>query len=129
MKIYLAAPFGDRPKMEIIANHLVARGCVITARWVYGGEDGLTRGDIAKLDLDDVDAAEAVISFTFPRGTLSTGGGRHVEFGYGLARGKRMIVIGHRENVFHHFSGVEVYPTLESWLEGATPAPACSERV
>jgi nucleoside 2-deoxyribosyltransferase len=129
MKIYLAAPFGDREKMELVAIALQSRGFHIAARWVFGGESGLTREDIAKLDLDDVDAADAVVSFTFPRGTLSSGGGRHVEFGYGLARGKRMIVIGHRENVFHHFPGVEVYPTLESWLDGASAAPADVETV
>lgn len=129
MKVYLAAPFGDRSKMELVADFLKTRGYTITARWVYGGEDGLTRADIAKLDLDDVDAADAIVSFTFPRGTPTTGGGRHVEFGYALARGKRLIVIGERENVFHHWPAVEVYPTLESWLEGAMPAPTCTERV
>jgi len=128
-KLYLAAPFGDRRKMELVAISLKARGFVITARWVFGGEDGLTRQDIAKLDLDDVDAADAVISFTFPRGTLTSGGGRHVEFGYALAKGKRLIVIGERENVFHHFPTVEVYPTIESWLEHALPAPPDLERV
>lgn len=129
MKIYLAAPFADRRKMELVAISLAARGHTITARWVYGGEDGLTREDIAKLDLDDVDAADTVVSFTFPRGTPSTGGGRHVEFGYALARGKRLVVIGHRENVFHYFPGVEVYPNLDAWLLGATPAAACMETV
>lgn len=129
MKIYLAAPFGDRPKMEVMADTLKSHGYEITARWVYGGEDGLTREDIAKLDIDDVDAADVVVSFTFPRGTPSTGGGRHVEFGYALAKGKRLIVIGHRENVFHHFPGVEIYESLDAWLAGVSPAMACIETV
>ena len=129
MKIYLAAPFADRPKMEIIADQLKAHGCVITARWVYGGEDGLTREQIAVLDLDDVDAADTIISFTFPRGTLSSGGGRHVEFGYALAKGKRLVVIGYRENVFHHWPTVEIYPTLEAWMSGVEPAPREKETV
>lgn len=129
LKIYLAAPFGDRPKMEIVADRLKAKGHTITARWVYGGEEGLTREDIAKLDLDDVDACDTLISFTFPRGTLSSGGGRHVEFGYALARGKRLIVIGERENVFHHFPGVEVYASLIAWMIGTEPAASDVETV
>lgn len=127
--LYLAAPFGDRAKMEAIADRLVGTGFTITARWVYGGEDGLTRAQVAELDLEDVDAADAVVSFTFPRGTLTSGGGRHVEFGYGLARGKRLVVIGERENVFHHHPCVEVYGTLEEWLAGVPAAAPCVETV
>lgn len=124
MKIYLAAPFGDREKMEAAADRLKTYGFEITARWVYGGEDGLTLEEIALLDLEDVDRADTVISFTFPRGTLTSGGGRHVEFGYGLARGKRLVVIGYRENVFHHAPSVDVYETLDAWIASQCPKSA-----
>lgn len=129
MKIYLAAPFGDREKMEAVAKRLIAAGHDITARWVFGGEEGLTREQIAVLDLDDVDAADTVMSFTFPRGTLKSGGGRHVEFGYGLARGKRLVVIGYRENVFYHWPTVELFETLDAWTAGIRPKPVDLERV
>jgi hypothetical protein len=47
-------------------------------------------------------AADAVIIFTeIPNATPATGG-RHVEFGLALAQGKRVIVVGPRENVFHY---------------------------
>lgn len=128
-RIYLAARFSARPEMEIIANRLAALGHTITASWVYGGEDGLTRAKIALLDLADVDRADTVISYTHPRGTFTNGGGRHVEFGYALARGKRLVVIGERENVFHHYPAVEVYASLDEWLQGAPSAPADEERV
>ena len=123
MKIYLAATFGSRPEMERVADRLKLHGFTITSEWVYGGEDGLSREQIAIMDLEHVDAADAVVSFTYPRGTLTSGGGRHVEFGYGLARGKRLVLIGARENVFHEFPGVELYPTLDAWLgwEAARP--------
>lgn len=119
MKVYLAALFSARPDIAIVADRMKAAGVEVTARWVYGGEEGLTREQIAVLDLEDIDAADTVVSFTHPRGTLTSGGGRHVEFGYGLAKGKKLILIGHRENVFHDYPGVEVYPTIESWLEAA----------
>lgn len=116
MKVYLAALFSRREEMEQIADRLKGCGFDIVARWVYGGEDGLTREQIALLDLEDVDRADAVVSFTHPRGTLTSGGGRHAEFGYALAKGKRVIVIGEREHIFHHHPTVEAYPNLEAWL-------------
>lgn len=118
MKVYLAARFSDRPQMEEVADYLKTYGFDITARWVYGGEEGLSEPAIAKLDLEDVEAADTVVSFTFPRGTImATGGGRHAEFGYALARGKKLVLIGERENVFHHMPGVEVYGTLGDWID------------
>ena len=49
-----------------------------------------------------------------PREPSSSRGGRHVEFGIALARSKRLIVVGHRENVFHWLHMVEFY---SEWLE------------
>lgn len=115
-KLYLAARFSDRPAMETIGDRLKALGFEITARWVYGGEDGLTREQIALLDIEDVDACDTVVSFTQAYGSMNKGGGRHVEFGYGMAKGKRLVVIGERENVFHHFPSVEVHHTFDAWL-------------
>jgi hypothetical protein len=56
------------------------------------------------MDLSDIDASECVISHTLNRGDLYTGGGRHIEFGYALARGKRLFNVGGHENVFHHLA-------------------------
>jgi hypothetical protein len=47
-------------------------------------------------------AADAVIIFTEIPNTVLATGGRHVEFGLALAQGKRVIVVGPRENVFHY---------------------------
>lgn len=116
MKVYLAARFTRRAEMETIADILKTKGLQITARWVYGGEDGLHREDIAILDLEDVDACDIVVSFTEPYGSLNKGGGRHFEAGYGLAKGKRLVIIGDRENVFHHHPETRVYPDLDKWL-------------
>ena len=119
MKVYLAALFSRRAEMETYANKIAENGHEITARWVYGGEDGLSRTEIALMDIEDVDKADAIISFTHPRGTMTTGGGRHVEFGYALAKGKKLIVIGAYENVFHHMPNVQIYSDLDSWLYDA----------
>lgn len=123
MKIYLAARYSRRDEMVQHAMQLRHFGHFITSRWLLG-HDVVWSGDehpewtaFSMVDLCDVDAADTVISFTHPRGTLVTGGGRHVEFGYGYAKGKRMVVIGEREHVFHHLPGIEIYPDLDAWLE------------
>lgn len=124
MKIYLAARYSRHDEMRGVRDVLGALGHEITSRWIDCHTDVVgdftasftpevlnqRPDDCAPLgqhDLDDLDAADAVISFT----SGGTGkGGRHVEFGYGLARGKRMIVVGDREHVFHTLAQVEHYP-------------------
>jgi nucleoside 2-deoxyribosyltransferase len=76
-------------------------------------EDGLTFEDVAVLDLGDVDRADAVVLYTEPYGMAVPGGGRHVEFGYGLGRGKRVVVVGPLENIFHWHPEVKVFPRTE----------------
>src|SRR5260370_22529594 len=57
---------------------------------------------IARQDCEDLMAADAVIIFTEIPNTILATGGRHVEFGLALAQGKRVIIVGPRENVFHY---------------------------
>lgn len=117
LKLYLAARFTRRAEMEEIARGLEALGRFeITARWVFGGENGLNRAQIAMLDIEDVDRADIVVSFTHPRGTLTSGGGRHVEYGYALAKNKALVIIGECENVFHLHPKAKVFATLNDWL-------------
>jgi nucleoside 2-deoxyribosyltransferase len=121
-KLYLAARYSRRVELKKYASQLKDLDYNITSRWLGGHDYEWTSQDsqiwqhFATIDLEDVDASDAVISFTHPRGTPVTGGGRHVEFGYGYARGKRMIVIGEKEHVFHHLPGVEIYSSLDDWL-------------
>lgn len=116
VKIYIAAKYARREEMEEIALMLMnAHGYDITARWVFGGEEGFSQEEIAVFDLEDVDEADTVISFT-EHPNMYTTGGRHVEFGYAIATGKRLVVIGPRENVFHHFPTVEQFDTLNDWI-------------
>jgi hypothetical protein len=108
--IYLAARYGRRLELAAIARALTAAGHTITSRWLNGSHDGRADVEAALEDLQDIDAADTVVSFTEGPGAVPgrARGGRHVEFGYALARGHRCIVVGHRENVFHHVPGVLV---------------------
>lgn len=111
VKIYIATLYSRREEMIPYADDLRAHGFEVTSRWVYGGEEGLDRTDIAMVDLEDVLAADIILSFTSPHGTPTQGGGRHVEFGIGVASGKVLALVGERENVFHHLPSVKQYPT------------------
>lgn len=67
-------------------------------------------------DWGDVNAAELVISFTEPPRSKANRGGRHVEYGIALANKARVIVVGHRENIFHWLPVVEFCPAWEDAL-------------
>jgi hypothetical protein len=134
MRIYLAARYNRHPEMRVVRDRLQALGHEVTSRWIdlHGGEleESVTQRDLnfapeigrpfAETDLHDVSVSDVVASFTSEDGGGK--GGRHVEFGVGLALGKRTIVVGPRENVFHTLWTVEHHPDLESFLmamEGA----------
>lgn len=121
MKIYLAARFSRREELIDYADSLKEDGHEITSSWVYGGEDGLSREDIAKLDVCDVLRADMVVLFTEPYGTAVAGGGRHTEFGIGLGTGKKLAIVGEREQIFCWYPGVIQEPSvnhLRRYLKG-----------
>lgn len=123
MKIYLAARYSRHKELQEYAKHLVSNGFFITSRWIFGNhqidDKGLSletkrseRERFASEDIKDLFDADICISFTeIPRSNNSRGG-RHVEFGMAFALGKRCIVVGPRENVFHCLPEIEVYETF-----------------
>ena len=125
---YLAARYSRREELQGYKTELEALGHKVYGRWLTGAhlaaEDDILKrpalgSGFALEDLIDIDQADTMISFTEPpRGTASRGG-RHVEFGYALARGKQMIIVGPRENVFHCLPGVTVYATWAEFLAEA----------
>ena len=110
MKLYLAAKFGQKNEMRSVRDFLVNDGHEVTSRWidVEHEEDAShtvtdeMRCEYAKMDVDDVLAADALIAFAGPRSEPSIGGGRHVEFGIALQAGRDIIVVGPiGEHIFH----------------------------
>lgn len=124
MKIYLAAPFAGR---DVLKEHLPVwedGGFTVTCGWVRStreltpealGSSPLSSDDEARehaeMDLADVDAADALVHYTAAYlqsldpslGEVTHklhSGGRHIETGYALAKGKDVIIIGEPENIF-----------------------------
>ena len=101
-------------------HRVLGRG--VTSRWIdqHGGnllesfvadklnDDPEDCAKYAQVDVDDLSAADVVVSFTSADGGGK--GGRHVEFGLALGLGKRLVIVGPRENVFHTLPHVEHYP-------------------
>lgn len=127
MKFYLASRYSRYLEMQLVRDELRSLGHEVTSRWINGdhqlSNEGLSneaqaeeRLRLATEDFTDVLAAEVVVSFTEPPRTTNSRGGRHVEFGIGLALGKVCVIVGPRENVFHCLPNVEVFPSTEDFF-------------
>lgn len=125
--IYLASNYSSHPTMQLRASELGVLGYRITSRWIWGDHEVRSGGQsdtdawavrFAEEDWADLLNADTVISFTQEPGKAGgrNRGGRHVEFGAALALGRRCIIVGWRENVFHHLPQVEFYATWEAAL-------------
>jgi hypothetical protein len=108
--------------MRGVRDVLHGLGHEVTSRWIdqHGGallesivaeklnEDPDGCAHYAAVNLEDLEAADTVISFTSPGGGGK--GGRHIEFGVALGLGKHVVIVGPRENVFHTLRSIEYYP-------------------
>ena len=117
--VYFAARYSRLEELNGYRAELEALGIEVTSRWLateprlrssYADEDW--RG-LGLVDQEDVLAADALVCFAEPAGAGGNGG-RHVEFGMALALGRRIILVGRREHIFHHLPEVEF---VESWPE------------
>jgi len=133
MKVYLAARYSRHDEMRGVRDVLTALGHEVTSRWIdqHGGAleasytpeklntDPAECGVLGEHDVADLAAADTVISFTSTNGGGK--GGRHVEHGIALGMGKRVIVCGPRENIFHTLPQIEHYPSWRSLVMALTP--------
>lgn len=106
MKIYLASNYSTHPQMRDYAKILEARGHSVTCEWINGTHGGDDCALYAQIDLCDLDAADAMVFFSESPEGSRTRGGKHVEFGYALAKGKLIFIVGPCVNVFHHLPEV-----------------------
>jgi hypothetical protein len=126
MKIYLAARYDRRWEMLGVASTLSRAGHEVTSRWIEGGRGDDPAVVPAVEDLFDLTRAECLVSFTEEptRGVAwAARGGRHVEFGVALATGKRLCIVGPRENIFHHLLAVEAFATVADIVAGLKVTP------
>lgn len=111
MKIYIAARYPRMREMMIRAKELRDMGHSVTSTWVDGAEIGQNEQFAAMMDVRDLKRAECCLSFTEPHGSANAGGGRHVEFGMAITLGLFNVIVGEREQVFHHLPKVLQFDT------------------
>ena len=130
MRCYLAGRYAEKNRLNQLASQLRELGVSITSSWLeeaHPPESKLKDIDRVKLpkypqrDLDDIDAADILIFFSEDPDTATVRGGRHVEFGYALAKGKPILVVGPLENIFHYLSNrvsrVTEWKEAKRWLK------------
>jgi hypothetical protein len=127
LKVYLAAPFEERPTMLEFKYELERRGVEVTSTWLTP-DDSLSMNQLAKSaesmhhecfvraikDFEDIDRAHFFVLYKpKPIHKVPTTGGHHVETGYALGTGKPVIIFGARENVFHYSPLVSVVTNVD----------------
>lgn len=111
MKIYLAAAFNRRAQIESAAVALCAAGYDVVSSWFAHEYFDVTSDDkpvevkhiLALTDLRQINMSDVLIYFCEPiDAPAGVSGGRHVEFGFALASGLEIILVGSPENLFHY---------------------------
>jgi hypothetical protein len=115
VKVYIAAPYPLRDEAVVVMHALEAAGHIITSRWLKAPDE--LNDEHARKDLDDVANAEVLLAMNAAGWENIGTGGRHVELGYALALGKKIVMIGERSNIFHHLRVVFQVTTLEEAVE------------
>lgn len=144
MRLYLAAAWSRKNEIKSIADELnkLAIGLHVGSRWleepdsIYGGDDVLSfRRERARIDIQDVKAADVLIRFTddltseFVPSSLATGA-RMFEMGYAYAFGKEIIVVGGIQPIFDYLPGivhVKNVSELKLYLTSLVLGPAAAE--
>lgn len=101
--VYIAAPFPMRYRIREARDRFTDLGYVVTSTWIDVEPDEedvswAVRTEAARQCLREVDAADIFVHVT---SAPELGhGGRHVELGYALARGKTVWRAGDKSNIF-----------------------------
>jgi nucleoside 2-deoxyribosyltransferase len=120
MKVYVAAMYPRKDEVSGVVQLLEQDGYIVTSTWhkeLYSPNIQLhevtddERKELAVRDIAEIDAADALLLLTQPPTQPTVRGGRHVEFGYALGKGKRVVCFGPAENIFHHLPNVAVAKT------------------
>lgn len=123
MRLYIAARYSRKQEMEQVRDRLERNSIEVTSGWLDEPHapdtplDGISSDqsrEYAQKDLDDIDRSDTFLFFS--EDVLTPRGGRHVEFGYALAKGKDIYVIGDEENIFHFLPQVKLFPSVGFFL-------------
>jgi len=122
---YFAGQFARLTELAKYKAEAEAAGIQVTSRWLgqdpstgYAGGSDEAGAEFARRDLEDITEAGGFLFFAEDPTTGIPRGGRHVEFGFALATGKIIAVVGLKENVFHLLLPDRCFfATFAKWLK------------
>lgn len=106
--VYIAGRSEDQAAAKTLRERLAQHGIACTSTWLNGFISDFRKA--ALICLTDIARADAVVIVNDEKVHRTGTGGRHVETGIAIATGKPVVVIGARENVFHHLDSVRCVP-------------------
>lgn len=124
LKVYQAAQYPRKAEVAHNRKVLIDRGFVDITEWVeephcptmqLGELNEEEARLIAERDINAAMRCDFMLFYSEP-GQKIIRGGRHVEFGVALAFGAEIIVIGGKENVFHHLNDIVHVPDFGTAL-------------
>lgn len=125
MKLYLAAPYSWKDRIREYRAQLREIGVEVTSNWLDEPHAAnVTLAEVqnsqlrhyAEMDLVDIERADGILFFSVDPSILMARGGRHVEFGYAMGIGRKLFVVGPKENIFHYQPNVILFETWEAVL-------------
>ncbi len=123
---YLAARYSRQAEMSLVADLLRAKGSAVTSRWLEEDEPEETQFlegpdrwylQTAQNDLVDILRSDTLVFFAEDPRVGVPRGGRHFECGFAYASGKRIVVVGGKENIFHYLPDITHYSSLDEFIE------------
>jgi hypothetical protein len=117
MKVYLAASYVRRLEIAAYSELLEQDGHTITAEWLSGVHEKppWTEATYSQHDLQCIRDCDVFMGFTEEEDapSIRKRGGRHVEFGYAVAYGKGLVIVGPLENSFYYLLNVQRFDNFE----------------
>ncbi|OYW77678.1 MAG: hypothetical protein B7Z37_03045 [Verrucomicrobia bacterium 12-59-8] len=122
VKIYFAGPWEYGPKLKDLRNQIQSIFPIIkiTSTWLnietsVSSNNAMEAGQYAQQDLDDVLRADMLVLFN-PEG-FEQSPGRNIEFGYALALGHALAIVGRRCGVFQYLPQIQHFPHTTYFLQ------------
>lgn len=115
--VYLAGRYDRQAELAIYARQVNESGHICISRWLDPKHNNLPQKQVALDDAQDVMDCNTFVLFSHKPEDGYGKGGSHVEFGIAWTMGKRIMIVGDYENIFHWLPGVEQYDTWEEALD------------
>lgn len=127
MKIYLAARYREKNRMQQFRKELLSLGHEVTSTWmleefkpqiVLNEHKDVDWGEYAERDLEEIEACDLLIAFSVSETTPIYRGGSTFETGYALGLDKYVLIVGPLQNIFYYtIPRVANWRGAKEWLE------------